>query len=161
MQWVSATMAGFLYMSPKIRLAVLRPTPGSLKVLHIVGHSSAEFQKQLFCAGHDIPCLCPEKAAGPYYFLKLGYIGIGKVLKGPPVKRTGVILFTRSSVHWADRQVAKQFIILYVFQRAGRLRIFLLKGFYNRVYSFFFILDLCICKIPVKYALFIDYNIYI
>lgn len=79
MQWVSATTAGLPKMSPQTRLAVFRPTPGSLvSSSYRVRYDPAVFVAQHFGHCHNIPRFGFIQAAGMDDFPDLLGIGLAQ-----------------------------------------------------------------------------------
>ena len=110
MQWVSATTTpGVWNTSPKIRLAVLRPTPGSATSSSMVpGTFPPCWDRSIWAHSTRSRLLARKNPQEWMYSPTSSTSAWAKASRvGKRAKRAGVTWLTRSSVHWADSRTAK------------------------------------------------------
>ena len=110
MQWVSATTTpGVWYTSPRIRLAVLRPTPGSLSSSSMVSGTLPPYSSTSMRAAATMSrALARKKPVERIYSSTSVTSASARDSRvGKRAKRAGVTMLTRSSVHWAARRTEK------------------------------------------------------
>ena len=102
-------MPGMPKAFPRMTFAVLRPTPGSaVELLEGARHLAAVPRGDAPGGGDDVRRLVAEEAGGADLPLELGRVGggVGGGASRYLANSAGVTLFTRSSVHCAERMVA-------------------------------------------------------
>ena len=96
-------------MSPRMRLAVLRPTPGSLSSSSMVPGTLPPYSSSsIWEAATMSRALARKKPVERMYSSTSATSASARDSRvGKRAKRAGVIWFTRSSVHWAARRTEK------------------------------------------------------
>ena len=110
MQCVSTTTEpGTRYTSPRMRLAVLRPTPGSAVSSSIVEGTLPPCFSSSTCAQATMSRALARKKPQEWTYVSTSSTSAPAKASsvGKRAKSAGVMRLTRSSVHWAARRTEK------------------------------------------------------